>query len=77
MLPMQGLQVQSLVGELKSHMMWGIVKKKRQRERETEKARGNTDRKGKASVSIAYHDGYALPGNRTHYKELAEGPGSR
>jgi len=33
MLPMQGLQVQSLVGELKSHTMWGIAKK-RERERE-------------------------------------------
>ena len=58
MLPMQGLQVQSLVGELKSHMMWGIAKK-REKER---KGRGNTDRRGKASISIVYHDGYALPG---------------
>ena len=32
---MQGLQFQSLVGELKSHMMWGIAKK---REKEKEKA---------------------------------------
>ena len=28
MLPMQGVQVQSLVGELRSHMPWGTEKKK-------------------------------------------------
>ena len=29
MLPMQGAQVQSLVGELRSHMLHGSVKKKK------------------------------------------------
>ena len=37
MLPLQGAQVQSLVGELKSHMLCGMAKKKREREEDKEK----------------------------------------
>ena len=28
LLPMQGVQVQSLVGELRFHVLWGVAKKK-------------------------------------------------
>ena len=37
MLPLQGAQVQSLVRELKSHMLCGMAKKKREREEDKEK----------------------------------------
>ena len=37
MLPLHGAQVQSLVGELKSHMLCDMDKKKKKREREEDK----------------------------------------